>query len=291
MKNPIKLLILFLIFSSCLFGQEFHKGTIDTVISFTPGQGQNSGQSPEFFPKNIFGIPSRNASKNIPETNKNEILSLGLGGEIIVSFKNYLVYDGPGADFIIFENAFINPINNKVFAEPAIVSVSIDGKNYIQFPYNIETLDGCAGTKPTNGNADPFDPDVSGGNAFDLSEIGLSYIKYIKIKDVTDSIIINPNHQFYDPTLSGFDLDAITSRHLVDDNLNSIKNEEIGNFNNLTKFKNGTKFIIYNYMGISVLATNNYKTFIENLINLPNQLYIIKIELYNKNYSIKFKKY
>ncbi|MGB9702687.1 MAG: hypothetical protein ACPL1A_08165 [Candidatus Kapaibacteriota bacterium] len=278
MKSFVQILFFIILTYSYSFSQEFHKGTIDTVISFKPGKGQNSGQSPEFFPQNIFGLPSRNASKYIPETSQSEILSLGLSGEITVSFKNYWVYDGPGDDFIVFENAFVNPINNKVFAEPAVVSVSEDGINFIEFPYNLENLKGCAGTNPTDGKADPFSPEVSGGNAFDLATIGLTKIKYIKIKDLTDSILADPNHQFYDATLSGFDLDAITSRYLVDDDYTSVKTEQIININNFEKFRNGNKFEIYNYLGINILATNDYKYFIRKLNELSNLLIFIKIE-------------
>jgi hypothetical protein len=278
MKIFVQLLFFIFLTYFYSFSQEFHKGTIDTVINFKPGKGQNSGQSPDFFPRNIFGLPSRNASKYIPETSESEVLSLGLSGEITVSFKNYWVYDGPGDDFIVFENAFINPINNKVFAEPAVVSVSEDGINFIEFPYNLENLKGCAGTNPTDGKADPFSPEVSGGNAFDLATIGLTRIKYIKIKDITDSVLANPSHQFYDATLSGFDLDAITSRYLVDNDYTSVNTEQIININYFEKFRNGSKFEIYNYLGINILATNDYKYFILKLNEITNLLLFIKIE-------------
>lgn len=199
------ILILFILFISTSKSQIF----IDTVFSFTPGTIQFGGQSPEYYPNNIFNAPSINATKYIAETRPEEILSIGLNGEIVVGLTNNLIIDKEGDDFTVFENTFINQFNEVIYAEPAIISVSKDGINYIEFPYDILTLDGLAGTKPTIGSNNPFNPLKSGGNAFDLAKIGIDSVRYIKIKDITEQILNNPEHPNYDPTLSGFDLDAI----------------------------------------------------------------------------------
>ncbi|MGQ9819584.1 MAG: T9SS type A sorting domain-containing protein [Candidatus Kapaibacteriales bacterium] len=194
---------------------QFDFAPIDTVFLFSPGKGQNVGQDSIYFPNNVFNLPRKEVSDKVPESNPENICSLGIGGEIIVGWKNYELVDAEGFDFTIFENAFINPATKKVFAEPAIVSCSEDGVNFITFPYNLTTLEGCAGTRPTNGSANPFDPSLSGGNAFDLSSIGLSKIRYIKIKDICDSLLADKNHPFYDPLISGFDLDCVVGLHLL----------------------------------------------------------------------------
>lgn len=251
---------------------------IDTVFKFIPGNGQNNGQQPEFFPKNIFGPPSNRASQSIPESSPNEILSLGLDGEIIVGFKNAYLIDGPGVDFIIFENAFINPINKKIFAEPAIVSVSEDGINYYTFPFDSVTLEGCAGTKPTNGSANPFDITQSGGNGFDLANLGLKKVKYIKIKDISRIILENQNHPYYDPTISGFDLDAVAGIYVVDEKLNSIKNNNSNEFYQLIE--------IYDFTGRRLMLFENIS--IQNLPKiLPSGKYILKL---TKSNEFSFKK-
>ncbi|MFP4369542.1 MAG: hypothetical protein ACLFR2_08175 [Candidatus Kapaibacterium sp.] len=182
---------------------------VDTVISFTPGTGQSAGQADEYFPENIFGLPSRSSTENTPETSPGEICSIGLGGEIILSIRDNIIIDGPGPDFTIFENSFKNPINGKIYAEPAKIAVSPDGSEWYEFPFDSLTLEGCAGTKPTYGSADPYDPLVSGGNSFDLADIGVGEIKYIKITDISSIILDNPQHPYYDFTISGFDLDAV----------------------------------------------------------------------------------
>ncbi len=207
--DKLQLLILILLTT---FIQSFAKDQnrfIDTLYSFKPGVGQNYGQSKEFFPKNIFGPPSSKATKDIPASAQSDVCSLGLDGEIVVGFTNHLITNGYGYDFTIFENAFLNPITGKIFCEPAVVSVSQDGITYYSFPFDSASLVGCAGTMYTNGGENPFDPMKSGGNSFDLQDLGLEYAKYIKIKDITNIVKNNLNHYYYDATLSGFDLDAV----------------------------------------------------------------------------------
>lgn len=201
----MKYLFIFLIFSII----SYSKGFIDTVYSFTLGTLQSTGQSEEYFPMNIFGPPSFDAARFTPEIRPEQILSLGLNGEIIIGFKNGVIANGEGADFIIFENAFEISFNEKIYAEPAIVSVSQDGSIWYEFEYDLDMLTGLAGTEPTIGNNTNSEYGFSGGNAFDIGEFGLEEIKYIKLKDTTEYILNNPNHNNYDPTLSGFDLDAV----------------------------------------------------------------------------------
>ncbi|MFH1049494.1 MAG: hypothetical protein V1779_01030 [bacterium] len=181
--------------------------TIDTVYGFMPGEGQNSGQDSAFYPENIFGLPIGNSDITFPANSPEQILSIGLDGEIIVGFKNYFIVDKEGYDFIIFENVFLNPVNSKYFIEPAEVSVSQDGINFIAFPYDSLTFIGCAGITPTLWN--PKDVNNSSGDRFDLSILGLNYITQIKIKDISKRILSNPQHPNYDPIISGFDLDAV----------------------------------------------------------------------------------
>lgn len=189
---------------------------IDTVYSFTPGTGQNFGQSPEFFPMNIFGVPAIEASEYIPASAESEVLSLGIDGEIIVGVKDMVIYDGEGDDFIIYENAFKNQATKKVFAEPAKVSVSEDGINYIEFSRDDWTLEGCAGKTPTNGGIDPFTQDSSGGDGFDIGKLGLEKISYIKITDISMVVTKDENHPYYfiEAMVTGFDLDAVACKYV-----------------------------------------------------------------------------
>ena len=253
--------------------------TINHVFSFTPGEGQNLGQGEEFYPANIFGIPSRIANEDVAEASESEVLSLGFGGEIIVGNSDNLIIDGEGADFTIFENVFKNPINGRLFKEPAIVSISKDGVNYTEFPYDFESLDGCAGTHPTYGNADYCDSEVSGGDSFDLSEIGMDSIRYIKIKDITDQVKANENHKYFDFSLSGFDLDAVVIHNYTADPLASVV-ADISEFYSLnsstiSSFDVSNTIQIYNINGILVAVHSGIGVF--QYHDLQNGVYIIKI--------------
>jgi hypothetical protein len=193
-------------------------GTIDTVFQFTPGTGQSGGQTGEYFPENIFGPPTFKAGPDSPVNTPYEILSIGKGGEIIVGFKGRALIDLEGPDFTIFENAFENAATGGIFAEPAKIAVSKDGIDYVEFPFDSATLEGLAGITPTIGNADPFNPESSGGDSFDLSELGLDSVRFIKITDISDIISTLPkDHKFYNPEflITGFDLDAVAGIHLT----------------------------------------------------------------------------
>jgi len=245
-------ILIFIILQNLILSAQSNK-FIDTVYYFKPGIGQNIGQSSDYYPLNIFGPPSPKATPMIPESSPSEILSIGLGGEIIVGFKNSYLIDGDGVDFIIFENAFINPLKNKVFAEPASVSVSEDGINFIEFPFDTLTLLGCAGITPTNGGANPFDINKSGGDGFDLSKLGIKKAKYIKIKDISQIIKENPEHPFYDPTISGFDLDAVAGIYVVQEQTS------VGSDIDFHKIYSSIK--VYNYLGQLICEFSNIALF------------------------------
>lgn len=213
MRKALVLVVAVMVLCPPMPAQTLERITVDTVFAFYPGSGQSTGQGSEFFPSNISGIPDPRATISAPSADPREICSIGLNGEIIVGFKGYEIVDGPGADFIIFENAFVWG-EGRYYREPARVEVSEDGFVWTPFPFDSLTLVGCAGRTPTTGN-DPFDASVSGGDAFDLSDIGVHNIRWIKLVDVTKIILDNTNHPDYDPTLTGFDLDAVVSTHGV----------------------------------------------------------------------------
>lgn len=192
---------------------QYVKMRMDTVIEFMPGGGPTLGRGPAFFPMNVLQGPAPEATDTTPSVNGREICSIGLDGSIVLGLKQHVVVDGPGADIIIFENAFVGP-RGKLFAEPGAISVSKDMITWYDFPFDSASLHGCAGVTPTSG-ADPFDASVSGGDAFDLFDVGADSIRYIKIRDVTRIVSDNPKHQYYDPTLTGFDLDVVTTPHAV----------------------------------------------------------------------------
>jgi len=274
------------------FSQNYRSGYIDTVYSFTPGTGQNAGQDSAYFPLNIFGPPSERATRTIAETSPEQILSIGMGGEIIVGFKDMIIIDGPGADFTVFENVFEILGINKKYVEPAVVSVSRDGHIWHSFPFDSLTLIGCAGNSPTIGNQDPFNPQRSGGDSFDLADLQIDSVRYIKITDITHILIDTPNHPYFDPTLSGFDLDAIAGIHLASSAV-SVKtqyNEPIVNVNdNWIEFIgiNGNfQLSIFDYSGAIRLKQNIDSDIKIDIADFYQGFYILQLSDLKGNINI-----
>ncbi len=285
MKYKIIIIIFsFLVSFSGMKAEDFIQKGIDTVFSFKPGEGQNSGQSSEYFPKNIFGLPDTLAREDFQSSTPENILSLGLGGEIIVGFKDFVITDGPGSDFTIFENAFKNPATGNIFAEPGLVSVSQDGINFIDFPFDSLSLKGCAGITPTYGNKNPFNPQESGGDKFDLADIGLNSIKYIKIKDICKMILDNPNHPFYDPIITGFDLDAVVGLHLTEEKQTASVGSSLQDYSVVEtaleitiKTQNKASVKIFDCSGQEIYSTIAYDFFKIQKSNFTYGIYFLQI--------------
>jgi hypothetical protein len=142
-----------------------------------------------------------------------DVLSLGNGGQIVVSFEPNAIVDGPGIDFIVFENPFYGAGTDIVAdAEPGEVSVSDDGVTWTSFPCTDTTssppFGQCAGVHPVLSNPDngisPIDPKTAGGDQYDLASIGVKHAKYVRITDKIIEACPGPSDR-----TNGFDLDAI----------------------------------------------------------------------------------
>jgi hypothetical protein len=145
-----------------------------------------------------------------------DVLSLGGGGTVVVSFGANAIVDGPGPDFIVFENAFYigGTPGGAVYAEPGEVSVSDDGTTWSTFPCTATVASGppygaCAGWHPVystpNNGISPFDVKNAGGDAFDLADLGVKHAKYVRIVDKTGETC----PQGATSNQNGFDLDAV----------------------------------------------------------------------------------
>jgi hypothetical protein len=193
------------------------------IVSYTPGDCAGFGQSSA--PAIVEGPPVGGGTDH----GSLDVLSLGGGGTLVLTFAPNAIVDGPGADFIVFENPFwIAGDSSNVYAEPGGVSVSDDGVTWYAFPCT-PTLDASAndgtGTEPPYGDCggwkvvfsapgngiSPFDPDAAGGNAYDLADLGLTHARYVKIVDQTDEVC--PDSGPDKPITNGFDLDAIAIIH------------------------------------------------------------------------------
>jgi hypothetical protein len=173
------------------------------VVSFEPGDGAGFGQAS--LPEVVLGPPDGKGN----EAGSLDVLSLGKSGSIVLGFERALV-DGDGPDLLVFENAFWPGGDaSAVYAEPGEVSVSEDGETWLTFACDREGdgeghFAGCAGVTPTleyDASVQlPLDPSATGGDRFDLADLGLNSANFVRIRDVSDN-----GEQ---PT-AGFDLDAV----------------------------------------------------------------------------------
>lgn len=169
------------------------------------------------------------------------------GGTITLEFTDNLIVNGPGVDFVVFENAFRLAGTDEFFVEPAVVDVSADGIKFYRFPFdyvarlnNDGSLNlfnphayhyGFAGVHAvySNGNTPPAtDTVLAGGDQFDLSDLPgapLSWARFVRLTATGDSWFIDQQgepvrHSNSDPTWaasgagkSGFDLDGAVALH------------------------------------------------------------------------------
>jgi hypothetical protein len=192
---------------------------ITGVVSFSPTGCTGFGQAA--MPGIVEGPPVGGGTDH----GSTDVVSLGSGGSIVVSFAPNAIVDGPGPDFIVFENPFwIGGNPNAIYAEPGEVSVSDDGVSWTAFPcaptVDPSASDGtgvappygsCAGwqvvySAPGNGIS-PVDPAVAGGLALDLAAVGMTHARYVKIVDKTLEACPDASPK---PDTNGFDLDAIS---------------------------------------------------------------------------------
>lgn len=199
----------------------------DRVVAVTVGTGGGGGDLGR-----VLGPPDGlGAFQGSTDT-----FSLGLGGSITVEFADNAIVDGPGPDFTVFENAFLlaGDVTYPPFAEPATVSVSTDGTAFVPFPCAADAdpyFPGCAGVYPVFATAaDPaaalvptatpiealvglpfatFAPPAgSGGDSFDLADVGLGSARFVRIEA--------GGARFGLEGLAGFDLDAVAAVHSED---------------------------------------------------------------------------
>jgi hypothetical protein len=176
------------------------------VVSFSPGKCAGFGASK--MPKIVLGPPVGGGH----DQGSTDVVALGTGGEIVLSFEPNVLVDGPGVDLLVFENAFYAAGADEPFAEPGEVSVSEDGETWHTFPCTAtqSPWGACAGWHwVSKEDSLSLDPAKVGGDPFDLADIGITRAKFVRIVDKGNQAC-NP---VSNPKTNGFDLDAIAAVH------------------------------------------------------------------------------
>lgn len=232
------------------------------------------------------------------EVDGTAVVSLGDGGTATLTFEAP-IYNGPGPDFAIFENAF-----DDTFLELAFVEVSSDGETFVRFP--------AISLTQTETQVGAFDPllaeqlhNFAGkyranfGTPFDLEEladssnINIEAITHVRIVDVVGSI--EEDYATYDahgfavndpfPTAfesSGFDLDGVGVMHSTV-GVNEIASSELKVYPNPTvdfvtvDVKTEAKLQVLGLDGKKMLDLKNYKGGQVDVSNLPAGNYLVRV--------------
>ncbi len=116
------------------------------------------------------------------------VYSLGTGGDVTLGF-DVTITNGPGSDFVVFENGF--EFDGLVFPEMAMVEVSTNGVDFARFPMRYDgpqgpfgsfellpwgIYSGLTGLVPPVANVDsntidPRNVTMGGGEGFDLDDL------------------------------------------------------------------------------------------------------------------------
>lgn len=163
-------------------GSPLFQGWATSVVNYTPG----SNVDQQFrTPEKALGAPGNSDGSGAGFTF--DIVSLGRGGSITLGFDAPL-FDGPGADFAVFENSF-----SDTFLELAWVEVSSDGSNFFRSPAFSLTpspvgafgavdpteIEGVAG-KYRAGFGTPFDlAQLAGTPGLDVNNVG-----FVRLVDI-----------------------------------------------------------------------------------------------------------
>jgi hypothetical protein len=242
-----------------------------------------------------------------------QVVSLGDGGSAILGFINP-IKNGPGFDFAVFENGFIDE-----FLELAFVEVSSDGINFFRFKAisNTQTdvqmgpFDYTANPTMINNLAGKYR--AMYGTPFDLEEmvglqgLNVDSITYVKVIDVVGSIdslygsldqnnnLINDHFPTPFPQ-GGFDLDAVGVLHQQINGLKNYNTQMLQTYPNpftseitLIENVNQIKAIeIMNIDGKIIYQSNELKSKKIDLSYFENGVYLVRINM--KDESIKLEK-
>lgn len=187
-------------------------------------------------------VTNGDSTAALGKPNAPNVVSLGDGGRATLTFPTPIV-NGPGYDFAVFENAFVD-----TFLELAFVEVSSDGLNFHRFPATSNTQDtiqvgtfGKLDATKINNLAGKYIANY--GTPFDLEELkniaglDINHITHVKIIDVVGCIneplarFDKNNRKINDPwrtdfITGGFDLDAVGVINTRPTSITDFDNEE-----------------------------------------------------------------
>jgi cysteine-rich repeat protein len=167
----------------------------------------------------------------------------GVDNYIVIRWPGAQVLNGPGVDFVVFENAFASGSSTAHFMDHVVVYLSRDQQTWVSFPHDYLAADeslysalpgdwhGFAGVNPVLLNeddnpVDPFEGALAGGDPFDLSDLPdddgaaqeIKTLGFTFLKLVTAPTVVNPDTELpyvRDLVSNGADIDGVYARYLV----------------------------------------------------------------------------
>jgi len=169
----------------------------------------------------------------------------GVDNYLVLRWSGRRVLNGPGVDFVVFENGFFWGAGPERFMDHLVVYVSRDGVTWVPFPHDYTAEDetafswdptrwpGFAGVSPVLLHAetnpvDPFDADQAGGDGFDLDDLpddggeaaaiqreGFVYLKLVSAHSEVNPDTGEPYPK--EPISNGPDIDGVYGRWLAAD--------------------------------------------------------------------------
>ena len=171
----------------------------NAVVSYTPAPGVSATGNPNTGLVSLGDLSNPVTATAGPKVG---LIGIDVPGSITLSFASS-IYDGPGADFAVFEQGFTGS-NDTLFAEFAYVEVSSDGVNFARFDsislntaptsgtgafafYDMTNVYNLAGKHAANWGT-PFDLSQLAGHNLVLNGIlDLGAIGYVRLVDVVGS--------------------------------------------------------------------------------------------------------
>lgn len=245
-----------------------------------------------------------------------QFYSLGDAGEVILTFP-YTIYNEAGPDFAVFENGFdaTPPEENHYFLELGIVSVSFDGINYTSFP--AESFTDTSGDFTGFGFIDASEINnlagkyvLNFGTPFDLEELGIDSIRYVKVVDViggkesaASTLDVN-DYPIIDPyptpfASGGFDMDGVAALNQKIDLVSIQDLNKGGIFLAQNPIRSGQEILVYadlpEMFSLKVSALDGkevYKNSFQQTIQIPTSnwipgIYIVQVYNQLNNYFAK----
>ena len=196
-------------------------GWAESVVSYAPSSGVSGGWSNASLvlgpvTGDLFDVAS------LGDLSGSQMVAGAVAGRMTVHFAEP-IREVSGADFSVFENGFLQgSVAGMMFGELAYVEVSADGVNFVRFPSRSLT----SGVVGSYGTMDPTNVynlagkhlnalGSSWGTPFDLSEVGLASVSYVRLVDIPGNggFFDSVGHSIYDPWLTvgsgGADVEAI----------------------------------------------------------------------------------